>query len=345
MKGEFAIALELATSKKAPEAREIPRSLCGGRRLATMPQAGVALRWFVSTTLDPGDDMSLLLRVNLALIVAFAMGATIAGLTCRALLQRNAEHQIRAEAELMIDSALAARDYTAHEVAPLLLGQMQTQFLPQSIPFYAATEHFLRLHASHPDYAYREATLNPSNPRDRATDWQADIIERFRNDASVHEVTGERDTPLGPSLYLAKPIRATAECLACHGPAAAAPATVIARYGRDNGYGWQAGDVIGAQVVSVPVARARAQAQHAFRAFLASLVALFASLLLVVNLVLYLLVVRPVRRMAELADRVSVGDTGAPEFAATGGTEIATLARAFNRMRKSLDKALKLLDT
>jgi hypothetical protein len=124
--------------------------------------------------------MSLLLRVNLALIVAFAVGATIAGLACRTLLQRNAEHEIRAEAELMIDGALAARDYTASEVEPLLRAQ--------SIPFYAATEHFLRLHENHPEYAYRAATLNPTNLRDRATEWQADIIERFRNDANAHEI-------------------------------------------------------------------------------------------------------------------------------------------------------------
>jgi protein-histidine pros-kinase len=288
--------------------------------------------------------MNLLLRVNLVLVAAFAIGAGIAAVACRTLLQRSAEHEIRAEAELMIDSALAARDYTATEVAPLLLAQMQTQFLPQSIPFYAATEHFLRLHERHPEYAYREATLNPTNLRDRATDWQADIIEKFRNDPQESEISGERATPLGPSLYLAKPIRATAECLSCHGPARTAPATVIARYGHDNGYGWQLGDVIGAQVVSVPVASAQTRAARAFRAFLASLLAVFVTLLLVVNVVLYVLVVRPVRQMAQIADRLSVGDTGAPEFAVTGGAEIARLGRAFNRMRTSLDKALKLLE-
>ena len=296
-----------------------------------------------STTLDPGDGMSLLLRVNLALIVAFALGATIAGLACRTLLQRNAEHEIRAEAELMIDSALAARDYTASEIEPLLRTQMQTRFLPQSIPFYAATEHFLHLRESHPEYAYREATLNPTNLRDRAAEWQADIIERFRNDANAHEITGERDTPLGPSLYLAKPIRATAECLTCHGMAADAPPTVVARYGRDHGFGWQEGDVIGAQVVSVPTASAQQRAMNALRAFLASLAAVCVALLLVVNLVLYFLVVRPVRRMAAITERLSVGDTSAPQFPTGGGAEIAALGRAFNRMRTSLDKALKLL--
>ena len=289
--------------------------------------------------------MSLLVRVNLALIVVFALGATITGLACQSVLQRNAEREIHDHAELMMDGALAVRDYTASEVAPLLHAQMQNQFLPQSVPAYAATELFLRLHATRPDYSYQEATLNPTNLRDRATDWQADIIQRFRNDANAHAFSGERDTPMGRALYLAKPIRAGAECLSCHSTAAAAPPTMLARYGSSNGFGWQAGDVIGAQVVSVPIASAEARAGGAFRAFLVSLVAVFVTLLVVVNLVLYLLVVRPVRRMAQIADRLSVGDSSAPEFPAQGGEEIAALGRSFNRMRKSLDKALKLLET
>jgi len=185
--------------------------------------------------------MSLLVRVNLALVVVFALGATITGLACRSVLQRNAERELHDHAELMMDGALAVRDYTASEVAPLLHAQMQNQFLPQSVPAYAATELFLRLHATRPDYSYQEATLNPTNLRDRATDWQADIIQRFRNDANAHAFSGERDTPMGRALYLAKPIRAGAECLSCHSTAAAAPPTMLARYGSSNGFGWQAG--------------------------------------------------------------------------------------------------------
>ena len=290
-------------------------------------------------------EMSLLLRVNLALVVAFAAAATITGLAFRSVLQRNAEHEIAATAELMLDSALAVRDYTASEIAPLLQEQMQSRFLPQSIPFYAATEHFLRLHASRPDYSYQEATLNPTDLRDRAADWQADIIERFRNDPGANQFSGERATPLGLSLYLAKPIRATNECLECHSTASSAPRPLVARYGSSNGFGWQVGDVVGAQVVSVPVASAEARATTALRAFAGSLVAVFLALLLVVNLVLYLLVIRPVRRMAKIADRVSVGDLAAPDFPASGGAEIAALGHSFNRMRTSLDKATRLLES
>ena len=287
--------------------------------------------------------MSLLVRVNLALIVVFALGATITGFVCRAVLEANAEREIRTEAGLMMDSALAVRDYTAKEIAPLLHAQMQSVFLPQSVPAYAATENFLRVHETRHEYSYHEATLNPTNLRDRATDWQADIIHRFRDDPGVHQLFGERDTPMGRSLYFAKPIRASADCLVCHGLPAAAPRSVVERYGSSNGFGWQAGEVVGAQVVSVPSGGAEARAAAALRAFLGSLAAVFVALLLVVNLVLYVLVVRPVKRMARIADQLSVGDASAPEFPTRGGAEIANLGRSFNRMRTSLNKALKLL--
>ena len=100
---------------------------------------------------------------------------------------------------------------------------MQEEFPPQSVPSYAATQNFLSFHERHPEYSYKEATLNPTNPRDRAADWESDIIQRFRNDAHTQQVIGERDTPMGKSLYLARPIRAKAECLVCHSTASAAP--------------------------------------------------------------------------------------------------------------------------
>lgn len=288
--------------------------------------------------------MSLLIRINLALGAVFVVAALAAGYICRAILEANAQREVFAEAGLMMDSALAIRDYTANEILPLLSERIQSEFPPQSVPFYAATQNFLRLRARHPEYTYKEATLNPMNPRDRAADWESDIIQRFRNDARAQEVVGERDTPIGKSLYLARPIRDEAECSACHSTPAAAPRTLIARYGSDNGFGWQAGEVVGAQVVSVPFASAAANADRAFRAFMGSLLAVFAAVFLVVNAVLYLLVVRPVRQIARVADRLSLGDMSAEDFPRRGAKEIASLIRSFNRMRKSLQKALQLLE-
>ena len=289
--------------------------------------------------------MSLLLRINAALGAVFLVAASLAGYICWSMLEDNAQREVLAEAGLMMDSAAAVRSYTSKEILPLISAGMKTDFPPQSVPSYAATQNFLHFHEHRPDYAYKEATLNPTNPRDRAAEWEGDIIQRFRNDAHTEQVVGVRDTPMGKSLYLARPIRAKPECLVCHSIPSAAPQSMIARYGGDNGFGWQPNEVVAAQVVSVPFESATANANREFRAFMILLVGVFAAAFVVVNLLLYRLVVRPVRRIARVADQVSQGDMSAPEFSQGGATEIVSVTRSFERMRKSLEKALRLLGT
>jgi protein-histidine pros-kinase len=287
--------------------------------------------------------MSLLLRINAALGAVFALAALISGYICWNMLEANASREVLTEAGLMMDSAAAVRAYTSNEIVPLLGEHMKIEFLPQSVPSYSATQNFLKFHENHPDYAYKEATLNPTNPRDRAVDWESDIIQRFRNDETTKQVVGVRDTPMGQSLYMARPIRAKPECLICHSTPAAAPHTLIAKYGSDNGFGWQPNEIVASQVVSVPFASATANAKKQFNAFMTLLVAVFAAAFVVVNALLYYLVVRPVRRIASVADRVSLGDMGADDFPKNVATEIVSLTHSFNRMRKSLEKALRLI--
>ncbi|HWU77284.1 MAG TPA: DUF3365 domain-containing protein [Rhodanobacter sp.] len=286
----------------------------------------------------------MLLRINLILLAAFAFSLFAISLVVTSMLQENAIREVLAQAGLMLDSAAAIRSYTETEVGPLLDEKMISAFRPQSVPFYAATQNFLKLHKEHPDYAYKEATLNPTNPRDRATDWEADIVQRFRNDATTRQVTGVRDTPMGRSLFMARPIRVEPGCLHCHSLPSAAPATMIARYGSDNGFGWQPNEIVGAQIISVPLATAESSASRIRRGVLFAMTAMFAGVLLIVNAALYLLVIRPVRGIARIADQVSLGNASAAEFPAGGGRELALLSAALNRMRKSLDKALRMLD-
>jgi protein-histidine pros-kinase len=260
------------------------------------------------------------------------------------MLQSNAEREVLREAGLMMDSALAMRAYTTEEILPLLNGRITAEFLPQTVPSYAATQNFLKLRQRYPQYAYKEAALNPTNLRDRATDWEADIIQQFRNDAHTREIIGQRDTPMGRSLYLARPIRVGPGCLGCHSVPASAPATLIARYGSTDGFGWQANEIVGAQVVSVPLASAAASAERIFRGVMLTIVVILIAALLIVNATLYVLIVRPVRRMAGIADEISLGHASAAQFPTRGSAELTALSRSFNRMRTSLEKAMKLLD-
>ncbi len=289
--------------------------------------------------------MGLRLKFNLVLIAVFLIGFAAAGMISRQLLQDNARDEVIRNARLMMEAALAARSYTVTQIKPLLDPKLDEVFLPQSVSAYAATEILSAVQKKHPGYSYKEATLNPTNPRDRTTDWEADIVQQFRNNASVNEVISEREGATGRLLYVAHPIQiSNAACLACHSVPAAAPASMIKLYGEANGFGWKHNEIVGAQVVTVPMELPVLNADRALKTFLISLAGVFGLVFVVLNLMLSWLIVRPIRKMSQAADQVSTGDFDVPEFDERGRDEVAVLGGAFNRMRRSLDKAMQMID-
>lgn len=288
--------------------------------------------------------MKIMAKFNAVLLSVFLVGLLIAGFVSHSMLHGNARDEVIKHADLMMGAALAIRGYTIREIKPLLVAQLEREFLPQTVPSYAATNNFHMLHKNNPQYMYKEATLNPTNPRDKAMDWESDIIWQFRNDAKLKQIVGERETPTGPSLYLARPIKITNEgCLTCHSTVDRAPATMIELYGTANGFGWELNEIVGSQIVSVPLSVPVAKANQAFVTFMASLVAIFAALFALINLMLRRMILRPVNAMAEIADKVSKGKLDVPEFETGGEDEISALSQSFNRMRVSLEKAMKML--
>lgn len=289
--------------------------------------------------------MRLLLKFNLVLVLVFAVGLVTTGFVCWRLLQQNARAEIMENARIMMEAAIAVRTYTATQIKPLLETQMKYSFLPQSVPAYSANAYFSQLQKAFPVYAYKEATLNPTNPVNRATDWEADIIEEFRKSRDETEIVGQRDTPNGKTLYMARPMKVSSPCLACHDTVDEAPRTMVERYGTANGFGWKLNDIVTAQIVSVPVQLAEQRARGVFWTFMVSLGAVFALFILSINLLLITLVVRPVNQLSSMANSVSLGNSEIADFPVTGKDEIADLSHSFNRMGRSLVEAMKLLRT
>ncbi len=290
--------------------------------------------------------MSLRLKFNIAISLVFLLGFSIAAYVIDQILQKNAREEILNTAGLIMESAHSVRNYTINEVRPALdTNYGGTEFLPQTVPAYAASRNIEGLRQKYPEYSYKEATLNPTNPASRATDWEASVVNYFRDNRDANELIGERQTATGPSLYIARPIAVKNEaCLACHGKIDDAPESMLARYGSANGFGWRMEEVVGSQIVSVPMSLPLARADEVFRTFIISLAAVYISLLLLVNLLLHYIVIRPVKKMAEIAGEVSLGNMEAPEFEAKGKDELASLGESFSRMRRSLVNAMSLLD-
>src|SRR5215475_14268579 len=169
--------------------------------------------------------MKLLVKFNLVLLLVFAIGLAVAATTCNRLLQQNAKAEIMENARIMMEAAIAVRTYTATQIKPLLDTQNKYSFVPQTVPAYSANQYFSQLQKKFPAYSYKEATLNPTNPINRATDWEADVVEEFRKAHDKKEIVGERDTPNGRTLYIARPMSVSPACLSCHDTAESAPRT------------------------------------------------------------------------------------------------------------------------
>ncbi len=289
--------------------------------------------------------MNLLVKFNLVFLLLFLVGIGACGYFSWELLQKNAREEIAENARLLMANAIAVRGYTNTRIKPLLETQMRYTFLPESVPAFSATEVLSELRKKYPEYAYKEAMLNPTNPRDRAVEWEADIINQFRN-SSDSELFGVRDTPTGRSLFFARPLKITdPACLVCHSTVEVAPRTMVDKYGTANGFGWNFNEIVGAQVVSVPTDVPFARARKAFITFMTSLAGVLVAIGLILNVLLWWMFIRPVTRISALANRVSLGALDAPDFNVRSGDEIQTLSESLARMRKSLVQAMKMLET
>jgi HAMP domain-containing protein len=290
--------------------------------------------------------MKLIVKFNLVLFIIFAIAFVAVGYVTDRLLQRNAKSEILENARIIMETALAVRGYTNTQIKPLLETQMKYSFLPQSVPAYSANEFFKELRKKYPDYSYKEATLNPTNPINRATDWEVDIVNNFRQSPDRAEMVGERETPDGRQLYIARPMKIKdPKCLHCHDTAEMAPKTMIDRYGGDNGFGWKLNDILTAQIVTAPMQLPIQRAKSLLAVFMLSLATVFVVIMLALNAMLIFMVARPVNQLSKIANEVSLGNLDVGGFQMSGKDEIAELAESFERMRKSLVEALKIIET
>jgi HAMP domain-containing protein len=283
-------------------------------------------------------------KFNLAIVLAFGVGFAVAAVILNHVANSGAREQVLANARIMMTEANAVRTYTDHDLVPLLPAEHDGKFVPETVPAFAAQTTFKSVQAAFPGYTYREPALNPTNLDDRALDWQADVINQFRQDPSKKELTVERNTVAGPTLNLARPIVITDnQCLTCHSTPAAAPMALTATYGAINGFGWKLNETIGAQIVSVPMTVPLKIARENYITSLIILVVIFAIIVLILNLLLHFVVITPVKRVSAAADAVSLGDESVEPYVKPGKDEISSLSVSFSRMRESLKHAMGMI--
>ncbi len=292
-------------------------------------------------------DLNLSQKLSLLLSVIFIGGLALGAYSFNTLLNAKAENQISLQAQILLEVNGALRDYTDTQILPHLEKRSETIFLPQSIPTYSIREVFEKFRAANEswrDYFYKDATLNPTNLRDKADRFETDIINDFRRETNIKQLTGFRSRPSGKLFYIAQPLVITqSSCLECHSTPEAAPKSMIARYGRDNGFGWKLNEIVGTRIIYVPASKVMQTARKSFINVMAIIVAIFTVTILGVNWWLNRYIVRPLNRMSQTAEALSQGEMEA-EFEQNSHDEVGKLAKAFTLMKISLKISIKKLE-
>lgn len=289
--------------------------------------------------------MGLRLKFNVILALTLVLGLIASSIIFWQVAEDNAREQLHSQIAVLRAQALAVRRYTSEEIKPLLAEQSGVQFLPQSVPSFSAQTAFANFRDRFPSFFYKEAALNPTNPSDKAAPWEEELIKKLRADSSLKELIEIRSTPQGDQYTVAFPLRIKSEsCLSCHSSPARAPKSMVSLYGDKNGFGWKMNETIGAQIFSVPLSVARDKIWHNLWVLIGSMTAIFSVLMILLNVLLSRMVITPVTQMSKIAEAVSMGDNSQPEYTMQSADEIGSLSRSFNRMRRSLDNAMKMLE-
>lgn len=294
------------------------------------------------------QDLKLGIKLNLILILIFIVTILSSGFMLSNVLDRKARSEVQNKALLAMSTMDSVRNYTSSKIKPHLVERLATEseFLSETVPAYSAREVFegLRKNPNYQDFFYKEATLNPTNLRDRADGFETDLVGKFRQNNELKEISGYRNIGEESLYYVARPMAIKkASCLECHSTPEKAPPSLINTYGSDNGFGWKLNEIVAAQMVSVPATKVFAIANKLKLSIMGTISLFFLIAISFINLFLWIAIVKPVQKMSKLATKVSTGDLET-EFEHTNNDEIGILAKGLERMRVSLKMAMEMID-
>ena len=293
-------------------------------------------------------NFKLSIKLNIILAGILISAVAVCGIFLSNILEIEIEEEVADKAFLIIETLNSVRNYTSTQVQPELASRLISEeyFLPETVPAYSAREVFegLRKQPEYQEFLYKEATLNPTNLRDKADVFETEITQQFRSNRQLKEQKGFRTDGNQKFYYIAKPLEIKkASCLECHSTVERAPTSLINTYGTEHGFGWNLNEIVASQIVSVPADNVYRAARELKLLVLGVVGTVFIIAIALINLFLRRSIVQPVRKMAFMSNEISTGSLDL-EFEHDSNDEMGRLAKSLNRMVQSLKIALEMID-
>lgn len=294
--------------------------------------------------------LSLPHKFSLLVALVFLSSIILSGIVLSSALDKQAEKDIANKSLLLMESMNSVRAYTNTQVNPILAVRAETEkkFIPESVPSYSVREVFeiMRKNPEYQNMFYKDATLNPTNMRDKADDFETEIVEKFRQDNNLKKMQGFRTLAGQKIYYTAIPIQITEpKCLRCHSTPEVAPKNLIATYGDKNGFGWKLNEIVGAQMMFIPAQDVIDVRKQYLSLTMQIFVGIFVITLIVINLLMKTIVntLRPMVMMAQniSADNLRVTEGQEPDIKsldkiARRSDELGQLGRVFQSMIREI---------
>jgi hypothetical protein len=288
-------------------------------------------------------------KFTLILLVVFVAGIIVTGVVLWEALQSRAQAEMTSKAELLITAMNAVRKYTSVNVDPLLADKLASQksFISETVPAFSARQVFenLRKDKGYGNFFYKEATLNPTNLRNKADDFESELVARMRKEPDVASSSGFRMRDNEWVYYTARPLAVgSATCLTCHGDPQQAPASLLASYGTEHGFGWKLNDIVATQILYGPAQEVLDATRRAFLQVMAIVVGLLAVVLVLINVLLARDVIGPIAVMAGLAQKISADEMVADDLKSAGLVSIAKRFDELGQLASRCSRNRELLD-
>lgn len=286
-------------------------------------------------------------KFTLLLSLVFIGAIVVSGLILSKALEQRAQAEVVYRSQILTETMNSLRNFTGSRINPILMPLVDTQptFVPEAIPSFAVREVFesLRKNEEYRDFFYKDAILNPTNLRDKADEFETEIVERFQKDPELKNISGFRDSYGEQLFYTARPFSIkNATCLRCHSSPDVAPKSHVASYGTENGFGWKLNEILGTQIMYVPASQVFEDARRASLLFISIFVAIFAFVIWLINFLLKRSVLQPIKPLAQLAQKISSDEISAEEAQefehkklnaiVKRDDELGQLGRVFQRM-------------
>jgi signal transduction histidine kinase len=199
------------------------------------------------------------------------------------IVKANAVDDAYTTARIYLSAMSGVKHYVSEELRPFFYQALPGRFIVEGMSrSFAASHVAARVEQEMQNYIYKNASLNPRNPRNRADDFEMRIIKRFIAEEGLKEWKGYVTKGDEHFYVVAWPgQRFTSDCLLCHSDPAIAPHELVERYGTEAGFHMKPGELADATLVYIPIGVPIAAARNVVLIFI-GLYGLFGTAILLI---------------------------------------------------------------